>query len=1072
MAKKKSHIENREDFQNNENYSSAETGMPEERFQGKVQTATAPETKTSVDLIKGNVAPDSVGTTASAAESVKKKMSIRPSSGSSLTDGKQIGGVPLGETLSVRGVAGVSRANVAVDESKIPYTRGGYRPTMRYDKKNSLDNFVINNIISEQIQPEFEESKDLREAPDALSGYNGRKQFTTARGKKNAGSVPASLLFDRSVDFVGTGSVIHTTGQVINTITTRAGYPTVMTVDPDHPTTIAHPMQKANYLPKSFKFTLARTGEISNPHFVEDKFIVDGQDTAIEASNFNWQIDENNVAQTVVKLQTELGRETTDKWSPLGYVIDQPYEYNMLLHDIEATTGALVGASYKSAAHSLAFNINKMGKDGAKGIEPIVEMFNGTFEDTTTSDRYAGTTRADIFNGTAYKKGSAAAMIEAFDSIGKYTTKADFYNQQRSLKFHLQNVDNNINPLHCKKTFFQALDKEYMFSTEDGNYNPMLPIYYTDKVKLMHPLSLDYFLTDWQDPILGASVSWTDHSRDTGMKTIYSYAYKDVRATYTWPITHPFVAGLMRWMIRHRSNLVKSYFAHEADNVNSVNVELPIDYGMKSPSMFNFMVCSASQDILWCRNVIFRDILFAGDQSNYIWNDLSGLKDINPLYDSQLSYVDYGSPLKLGSLATDKKIRLYYPEKIEYREGPTETTGLNHKTNKYLLPWYFNENQISDTFYQNTGWFSSNTPNVMSMPSIRQGLNHDMVDLVYSLDEDGLRLCLDKMTELPVFTSMDVSGFTNDDANGNVTSGSHTFVALCGKGRVSGDTAANQNKLHYNVLRYDAVSDGRLSLTCPWDDFDAIPDYRGLRDYTYYCTPRELGYIFPLIPEYGRDVVNALGSSILGITAVRNHFLDGGSYQKVTLYRAIGKDLNSYSIDRTAALQQRWNTVYALRDPNVVNSNNSINADYSIIPSINAFIDGATTIGANGAYLDPNLTIIPVEKALNSANNSSTSGEYRVVSLQRFMFTILQRFFTPISLFDDAYDANTATQATDVPTATPNVDPLEGAFYFGVAGFLGSDYNQSVLERLNIKDELNLYYVDDEFIKRSQIFRG
>lgn len=1071
MGKKKKPIENREDFQKNENYPSTETGLPDTRFQDKVQTATAPETKTSVDLIKGNVAPNQTGVTASTAESVKKKMSIRPSSGASLTDGKQIGGVPLGETLPVRGVAGVSRANVAVDESKIPYTQGGYRPPMRYDKKNSLDNFVINNIISEQVKTEFEESKDLKEAPDALSGYNGRKQFDSARGKKNAGVAPGSLLFDRSIDFIGHGSVIHTTGQVINTIPARAGYPTTRSFDPDNIEELEHPMQKANYIPKYFTFTINRNGLITNPHFVEDKFVVDGQDTAVEASNFNWQIDANNVAQTVVKLQTELGRETTDKWSPLGYVINSPYEYNMLMHDIEATTGALVGASYKSATHSLAFNINKMGKDGAKGLSPMVEMFNGAFEDALSCDWYDNKGLNYIFNQQAFEHGSAAAMIEAFDSVNKYTTKADFFNQQRSLKFHLQNVDNNLNPLHAKEEFFKALDKEYLFSTEDGNYNPMLPIHYTDKIKLMHPLSLDYFLTGWCDPLDERNFDPATNNRDTGMARIYGYSYRDVRATYNWDVTHPFVAGLMRWMLRHRSNLARAYFRRAADDVTEITVNLPIDYGMKSPNMFNFMVCSASQDILWCRNIIFRDILFAGDQSNYIWQDLKGLNELNPLYDSQLSYVDYGSPLKLGSMATDKKIRVYFPEKIEFRLGPTETSGLNHATNKYYLPWYYNENQIGDTFYQNTGWFSSNTPNVMTMPSIRQGLNHDLVDLLYSVDEDGLRLCLDKMTEIPVFTHMDLAAHVNNDAAGNVTNGSHSYSALCGKGLVAGDTAANMNHIHFNVLRYDAMSDGRVSMTCVWDNA-GCEDYRGLRDVTYYCTPREMGYIFPLIPQYSRNIIDGTGSAVQTITNVVNHFLDGSSYQKVILYRAYGQDLNAQSIDRTAALQQRWEMALAFRDPNIVYQNNLVNAHSSIIPSINAFIDGAVTIGANGAYLDPNLTVIPLEKVLNGAGNATTAGEHRVVSLQRFMFTILQRYFTPVSLFDDAYDANTETTAAAVPTATPNVDPLEGAIYFGVSGCLGSDYNQSVLERLNIKDELNLYYVNDEFIKRSLIFRG
>lgn len=1055
MGKNKN-IDNRSQVQNEEPYTSQDTGLPKDRFSDEVQVATAPETKTDPKDTGASNTPGSDKLTASTAAVVKKKMSIRPSSEAGLSEGKQIGGVPLGDTIAVRGVAGVSRVNVAVDESKNPYSKGGYRPTQRYDKKNSQDNFIINNQICEQIEPVFEESKDLREAPDAAQGYNGRKQFTSARGKKNAGEAPGSLLFDRSIDFVEHGSVVHTTGQVIDNITAKAGYPTTSQADANsEPVEIENAMKKSNYLLKAFTFTLSNTGLITNPHFDEDQYIVDGQDVAIEASNLNWQVDANNVAKTVIKLQTELGRETTDKWSPLGYVISNPYEYNMLAHDIEATCGAIVGAAYKSASASLAFNLNKMGKDGAKSISPIVEMFAEGYEDAKDSTIYDNKGISHIFNTTAYAKGSAAAIIHMFDSVNKYSTKADFFNQQRSLKFHLQNVDNNLNPLHAKKEFFKALDSEYLFSTEDGNYNPMLPIHYTSDLKIMNPLSLDFFLTGWKD-VISDGFDASVNNPDTGMTSIYNYAYRDVRNNYSWSITHPVVAGLMRWLMRHRSNLVKAYFHNSSST--SVNITWPINFGMKAPNMFNFAICSASQDILYCRNVIFRDILFAGEQSTYIWEDLSSMTDLNPLYASQYTYTDYGSCLKLGSMRADKKIRVFFPEKIEFRIWEDGTVGSNN-SNSYILPWYYNELSIGDDAYDNTGFLSSNTPYVMSMPSIRQGVNHDAVDLLYSMSEEDLRLSLDRMTDIPVYTYYDSS--------------KKTFTALCGKGRVTKDTITWIKKNRLNAVRYDKVSDGRLRLTCSIST-DDMPRYlMGLREETYYCTPRELGYIFPLIPRYARPVVTALnGNDTRTISHKVDRYIDGSSFCNMIAYRALGSDLNAQSIDRSAALQQKWTKLYAYRDKPIVDTNLTIVQEYNILPSIACFIDGLVDLNS-APTLDTNLTEVNAHYAINSAQLFS-AGETKVVTLQRFMFTILQRVFFPISLFDDAFDANTetGTDLGDIPSATPLIDPMEACFYFGFAGCLGSDFNQCVLERLNIKDELNMYYLEDEFIKKSLIFRA
>lgn len=1054
MAKKtKAVVADRVENESTEGYKTTETGLPESRFSGKAQVSTAPETKSTAEIVKGNVQPSTQGTTASAAVAVKKKMTIRPSSEAELGEGRQVGGVPLGSGEAVANVAGVSIVNPAVDESKIPYSQGGYRPTTRYGKKITTDNFVINNTISEQIHPVVEESKDLKEAPDALQGYNGIKQFKTARGKKNAGYTPASFLYDRSVDFIEHNNIVHTTGQVLDNITAKADYPTEANFG-DGPVAIANPMKKANYLLKSFKFDIF-DGHIVNPRFEEECYISNGQGAVVEQANQNWQVDGNNVANTIVKLQTELGRETTEKWSPLGYVINQPYEYNMLMHDIEATTGALMAAAYRSAAHSLAFQINKLGKDGAKGVTPVYEMMAGTYGgalDSNIFESLGGNLANNVFNNDVLAKGSPAGIIKMFDSVAKYTTKADVFNQQRSFKFHLQSCDNNINPLYVKPEFIKALDKVSLFSTEDGQYNPMLPIHTTKDIMVINPLSLNYFLKDWTNPKVDA----TNPNTDSGTKNVYSYSYNDIRFVYNWGVRHSLVDGLMRWLLRHETNIVKAY-ATTADGVEDVEgITWPASFSPSYPSMLAFALCSASQDILWMRNVIFRDVLFAGEQSTYIWEDLHSLKEINPLYATQYTYSDYGSGLKLGAVAPDTAVRIFWPENIGYR---LDTKNVNQAA--YLLPWYFNENAIG-TAYSGTGYFSTNTPNVMSMPSFRGGVNHFACDLIYGMSERDVRLSLDRMVDIPQCSTIINEGNDIYADNSGRKAIAKTIVGRAGLGRynISNDTIAKLNTIKFGAVRYDKVSDGRVIALLPVDG-----DYTVLKEDTVLVTPRELGFIFPM-PASMVKVQSTYFGDYYG-SRDEHWAIDGSADVAMVCYRANGTDLDDKAVSRSAALSQSWTKVYAQRVEQIVNHNAAAISITGVAPAVGAFIDG--NIG------DPTLDASVVVKdgiyALGSAQLSSQFESTSFISLSSFLWTMLQRFYSPINLFEIAYEVNKTGAASDLPSAAPCIDPLESAIYFGFCGCLASDFNQDILERLNIKDELGMYYTKDEFIKSSLIFR-
>ena len=1017
-------IMDRPSFQEGENYPTQENGLPAARFQNETQTAVASQTNTNgKDFINGGKSTGAESIVARSATAVKKKMSVKPVSDTELEAGKIVGGVPLGDTAATMSVAGAPAAGISNDQSRVPYSQGGVRANERYGKKISTDNFIINNVVCEQINPSFDEPKDLRESPDAVQGYNGRKQFKSARGKKLYGDHPGATLYERSIDFAGHSAAVHVTGQVIADIDQRSGYP----VRPDDANFAD--LHKGNFLLNGLNITVA-DGHITGITVDETEIVVPAAAEATEQANMNWQVDANNVAKAIVKMQTELGRETTDKWSPLGYVIDQPYEFGMLFHDGEAITGALTGASYKTAAHSLSFLQNKMAKEGVRGISSIAEWMGEDIQLAANQQVYENAQANDLFSQANCRRGLATGIIAMFDSTGKYANKADFINQPRSLKFHLQTVDNNINPFHAKKEFYKALDKAFLFSTDDGSYNPVLPIHVTDEVKYITPYSLNAWLRGWQNPHVTPTVDVPNHGsfyRETGITVGCNYEYADLRNHYSWEYVDPFIAGLCRWLLRHEANIVKAFG-------NGV-IRMPIHGTNTTANLFSFMVCSAAQDIAWMRNVIFRDYLFAGEQGVYVWEDLASLSEINPVYASQYTYSDYGSALKLGSLSDVAKIRLYWPEIIMPREayyGDATGSGLeNTATVSYYLPFYFNENAINPA---NASGIDADNGAVMSFPIIRNGVNHEFVDVLYSMSERDVRLCLDRMVTTPVLTTL-------------------------GEGVLTGVLAGNQP--HYSALRYDANSDGRVIATM----LPGANQMHGYREGAYLATPRELGFLFPLPRSYGKGYYVANAS----YAAITDPYITGSTANYITAYQASGNIQHGTVIDRSTSLSQQWIRCFA--DPLCMAGNNEFVVRTGIIPALSCVYD--TTFKEQGAdvtttydLVNANLFAVPAVYELRSGTlervngisnaNPTFVGNNTVFSMARMIWTLLQRMYSPINPFEAAWadigGQNPQTQAI-VGTGV-DTDPLEFAIYFGCAGTLGSDFNQDILDRLNKKDEL------------------
>lgn len=1016
----------RKDRQESEGYATVKTDMPAGRLPEAKQVLTPDQLGGATSPVTGTSGAETHAACAkSAATKVKSKMKIAPDATVDVLEGKQVGGVPLEITVSNRSVAGFSAISSADDMSKTSYSSGKYRPDSRYGKKRSDDLFEIDNTITEQIAPVVEDSLDLKEAPDAGQGYNGRKQFTQSRAKKNVAGLPQVLLQEASVDFVFDNAVLHTTGQVLDGVDAAADYPTKKADG----SAITDVMNKGNYELNKLVIDCEK-GHITSVHFEETKYEVPTDPVTRDQANMNWQVDANRVAKSMIKLQTELGRETTEKWSPLGYVINQPYQYNMLYHDIESVTGAMMATAYRAAVSSLSFQRNILAKDGiapqSSAIKMFVEDFAGDFASSDIIPN--GSLSTYVFNRSLYRQGSAAALIDMFDSTPKYHSKADILGMQRSLPLHLSQCDNNINPLHVKPEFMKVLNKAHLFSTPTGNYNPLLPIYATRKITLINPMSLNYFLKGWTNPALASDILKKNklYDNETGTVAQYSYSYADVRNTYFTKVQHPVVEGILRWLLKHEGAFISTFAGSET---SEIEVIIPCDFDFTNPGLFEFMLCSASQDIAWERNICFRDILFAGEQSAYIWNDLESLHDIDPLHSTQLTISGYNEPLKLGKMAPDVQLRTFWNDSFTFMGRSNAVAG----TDKYVyaLPWYVNERSLSknsDLYTAKEGFWNEPTAFNMTIPSIRDGIRHEYVDIIKSMSEEDVRLAMDRMIGLPLFIDSEVLN--------NVT-------------YVYPDTASSTINANIKVgaLRYDANSDGRVII-----QYDL--SHRQLSEISLYCVAKELGWIWPGHADDIKIITEiTLDHGDPNFTYVsndgRNESMDGSRATRLCSYRVKADSMTDGSIDRSAALTQVFYQCFALRDAAEVNA--TYTCKTGIAPSL-SYNDGVAET-PNCIY---NIDSVNLSSALIITSLNTQS---------RVTWTKLQRVFFPINPFENCYILDTNAKGV-------KYDPLESAFDFGVCGTLASDYTQCVLERLDIRDQFGIDYTEDEFAKKSLILRA
>lgn len=1050
------------------------TGFDNSRMQSSVQTNTTSENITKPE-------DSDLSTVRKAAMDIRDDIKVRPAAG--VSDRKTppvAGGTVDTYSATTFSAAGQGAAPVS-DQSLIPYNRGGNRPNQSYARKTSLDDSVIDNACSEQISPSFEEPLGLAEASDEVMFYNGRKKWDIERGKKTGGTVPQSMLFDRSVDYEEFDATIHVTGQVLDSINVvKAGIPDgngdpvwidsaqypIIAAEPNSVysentgyANVKYPMRKSNYTLKSMTITVSKdnygNSQITGLSFNEDEHVVHASDEGQRYANYNWQVDRNNVTNTVIKLQQKLGRETTEDWSALGLAIKEPYETASLVHDIEATTGAIMGAAYRACNSCLSYNgNNRIAKDGAQPQRPAVAMFlegmgvvpNPDVVDLVISR--AGSFTKAIFDKSLYRIGSAAGIIAMFDSTTKYKSKSNFLNYPKSLKMWVQKLDNNLNVFHAKKEFLMALDTVHCYSTMDGSYNPMLPIYATDKISITLPLSLNCFAKDFNRKKYGAVND--PYYTQWGTYKNYRIKWKDLRSVYYYGITHPIVDGIARWLVEHEGAFIHTFCEDNMKNGTSVDIVMPCFFSMKNPSLFQFILAAAAQDISLCRIESFRPYNEACDQIGYVFEDLSPLDELNFKFSSNMTLGAYNDPIRMGKLKPASAVHILYPETLTPINGANPSVGTSSA--KLLLPFYFSENNVKQEYSERSGFINEENPCGMLCPILRHGVRHEYLDFFYSMKLRDFRLCLDRMTEvpLPVFADPDKDPWINGNKWTPLT--------------------ISSSNVTFSSLRYDIVSDGRVIAL--YKNNNTGPKVI-LNKASKMSTPRELGFILsndsvqPIMYGLAIDDDLSLGEAIqFGGNYRMSDVVDGSTSFRLKSYSAFGpKSQVGYIIDRSTALMQRWDMYFSDRS----GAASVLNARY--VERVGSCPSTSYLFSGTGKSLSEYASLI-MEYSLGS--DSRPSSPQSGVSIGRVRWFTQNRSFKPVDVYQAlyGYDVVNPDGTPDVLTKFAPYDPMDACVPYGLSGFLTADYTQDCLNREEEQQELQTFYIKDSFIRDSLIMRA
>lgn len=732
----------RSSMEANENLATKKVDAPEERFQTEQQVNPTVEMGSNSVDTEGFIPKK----TKSSGHTLRQEVAAQVIKGKGAPGSSA--GVASPATFGLREISfSGDTGTILGSASGTPSMGASYQGKSRVDKRLSDANKDINFNASEQVLNEYDNIPPLA-ASESTVGYNGNPKNVAARSQKRSGFTSAEMLFDRSLDFIEKDAAVFVTGQVVQQSGVNyESYPTKrVDIDPTSDTygqSIEFGKDKqpvrGNYMPRNLKVTLSKTdggiAYVSGFEVEEDDISTNNErDQVVNSSATNHKIDVNRAELARQTIDADAGSPTAEHFNPLGRSVEQPTATVTYLQDLENATGATVFAAYKYANKARGHYLNRTAKDGQYITEPAIDALYGHLYGANS---YAsliasmGGTEANapLFKKSANAKGSAATLIYAFDSVGKYKTKGDLVNQPRGLKMHIQTADNNMDPFHCKSEFVAALNSIDAYSTIDHEYDPLSPVYITDNVRLIYPYSwaraLKFKRTDPYTKIYESEVPSYYYSAGSGLNS------------YMVLMGEPVLNGVAYFLDQHAAGLLEAI-----GGVSGTVLNIPICHSTTHFSLWDLLVCASTPYIIYERTNTMKDILDYEMFYKYPFQGTVRIADAQPT-----NAVNYGNPSTLEPL-TVKQMLPSSALRWKYPEAWARTTaGL-------IAPFYFNERSYDFITEGKTSTLKYNGECNFTTPVVRSGMKLSGLDDFFGVDVKDNLLIHDGMTRLP---GLDVS---------------------------------------------------------------------------------------------------------------------------------------------------------------------------------------------------------------------------------------------------------------------------------------------------------------------------
>ena len=738
MATRKSHedrADSRTEFEKSEQLPERNVDAPAERFQDTQQVnpaIAAGDNKTPVSPYSKKPSTNSGSKLKQevAAEVITGKAAGGPSS-----DVFAAGNYGL-KAMSFGGDAGT----IMGDVSGTPTLGKDAQGKTRFDKRNSDANKQINFIASEQINVEYENIPPLSKSDDTV-GYNGNPKLTNARSQKASGKSPAELLYDRSLDEIRRDEFVFTHGQVVKQGgVDYSDYPT-KTVYQDA-NGIFHDdgefdLERGNYSPRSIEITVANDGKgayVKSFEVLTDDFSINNADyDVVNRSAVNQITDMNSAELARQRIDAAEGSPTADHFNPLGRSVVQPTATVMYLRDMEAVTGSVVATAYRFAQKSRGYYLNRTAKDGQDLTGPAIDALYGHLMGAVSLKQllaaYSASDNAPFVDARGIAKGSAALMLQIFDSVSKYKTKADLVNQPRGLKMHLQTADNNMNPLRVKPEFIKALNAADVFSTINRGYDPMGPVCVTDNVRLVLPY-------DWNKMLKFTRNAYGAPRTYESKVFTYRYAAGSGQNWYYIKCGEPILNGIAWFFEQHVQSVYNALSGKK--NTGSFTLSVPCVSSGCHFSLWDLLVCASVPYIIYERTNTMKDVLDFEVTDGYPFPEFKKLEEVNLMAPTNYSMPGADSPIAVQQMLPSSALRWTWAEAFS-AVGDT-----------VLMPWYTAETSFDliDDGKGNTTLRDNGSREFLT-PVLRSGTRIDIVDDALGMAPKDLLMVMDPITVMP-----------------------------------------------------------------------------------------------------------------------------------------------------------------------------------------------------------------------------------------------------------------------------------------------------------------------------------